>query len=171
MNDDSAAQALRRSRREPEEFALFYEEHVESLLAYVMRRVWDVDVALDLTAESFAQAYLNRRRFRGSTEAEAAGWLYGIAKRQLALYFRRSAVEKRALQRLGLEAPRFDAEEEARLRDLVEPDESRRSRWAQRARRTGRVPARVPAARGHQGGRGTAVSWPRRPDGAGAARS
>ena len=37
------------------------------------------------------------------TEAEAAGWLYGIARRQLALYFRRSAVEKRALQRLGLQ--------------------------------------------------------------------
>lgn len=125
MNDDSSAQALRRSRREPEAFARFYEEHVESLLAYVMRRVWDVDVALDLTAESFAQAYLSRRRFRGSTEAEAAGWLYGIARRQLALYFRRSAVEKRALQRLGLQAPRFDDEEEARLRDLAEPDDLR----------------------------------------------
>jgi RNA polymerase sigma factor (sigma-70 family) len=122
MNDHSSAQALRRSRREPEAFAGFYVEHVESLLAYVMRRVWDVDVALDLTAESFAQAYLGRRRFRGSTEAEAAGWLYGIARRQLALYFRRSAVEKRALQRLGLQAPRFDEEEEARLRDLAEPD-------------------------------------------------
>jgi RNA polymerase sigma-70 factor (ECF subfamily) len=125
MNDDSSARALRRSRREPEAFARFYEEHVECLLAYVMRRVWDVDVALDLTAESFAQAYLSRRRFRGSTEAEAAGWLYGIARRQLALYFRRSAVEKRALQRLGLQAPRFDAEEAARLRDLAEPDDLR----------------------------------------------
>jgi RNA polymerase sigma factor (sigma-70 family) len=108
-------ESRRRSRR-------FYEEHAESLLAYVMRRVWDVDVALDLTAESFAQSYLSRRRFRGSTDAEAAGWLYGIARRQLALYFRRSAVEKRARQRLGLQAPRFGDEEEARLRDLAEPD-------------------------------------------------
>jgi RNA polymerase sigma factor (sigma-70 family) len=125
MNDDSSAQALRRSRREPEAFARFYQEHAESLLAYLMRRVWDVDVALDLTAESFAQSYLSRRRFRGSTDAEAAGWLYGIARRQLALYFRRSAVEKRALQRLGLQAPRFDDEEEARLRDLAGPDDLR----------------------------------------------
>jgi RNA polymerase sigma factor (sigma-70 family) len=125
MNDDSPAQALRRSRREPEAFARFYEEHAESLLAYLMRRVWDVDVALDLTAESFAQSYLSRRRFRGSTDAEAAGWLYGIARRQLALYFRRSAVEKRALQRLGLQAPRFGDEEEARLRDLAGPDDLR----------------------------------------------
>jgi RNA polymerase sigma factor (sigma-70 family) len=125
MNDDSPAQALRRSRREPEAFARFYEEHAESLLAYLMRRVWDVDVALDLTAESFAQSYLSRRRFRGSTDAEAAGWLYGIARRQLALYFRRSVVEKRALQRLGLQAPRFGDEEEARLRDLAGPDDLR----------------------------------------------
>jgi RNA polymerase sigma factor (sigma-70 family) len=125
MNDDSSAQALRRSRREPEAFARFYQEHAESLLAYLMRRVWDVDVALDLTAESFAQSYLSRRRFRGSTDAEAAGWLYGIARRQLALYFRRSVVEKRALQRLGLQAPRFGDEEEARLRDLAGPDDLR----------------------------------------------
>ena len=118
MNDDSPAQALRRSRREPEAFARFYEEHAESLLAYLMRRVWDVDVALDLTAESFAQTYL-RRRFRGSTDAEAAGWLYGIARRQLALYFRRSAVEKRALQRLGLQAPRFDDEEDGSKTDEI----------------------------------------------------
>lgn len=68
---------------------------------------------------------MSRRRFRGSTEAEAAGWLYGIARRQLALYFRRSAVEKRALQRLGLQAPRFTEEEESRLRELAEPDDLR----------------------------------------------
>ena len=69
MNDESAARALRRSRREPEAFARFYEEHVESLLAYVMRRVWDVDVALDLTAESFAQAVSWPRRPDGAGAA------------------------------------------------------------------------------------------------------
>jgi RNA polymerase sigma factor (sigma-70 family) len=120
-----SADALRRSAREPEAFAQFYQEHVEGLLAYLSRRVYDSDVALDLTAESFAQAYMGRGRFRGSTDPEATAWLYGIARRQLALYFRRSKVELRALRRLGLQAPRFDEGEEARLRELVELDDLR----------------------------------------------
>lgn len=125
MVGDPSTGALQRSLREPEGFARFYEKHVETLLAYLARRVYDVDLALDLTHESFAQAYLGRDRFRGTTDAEAAGWLYGIARRQLALYFRRSAVELRALRRLGLQAPRFSEDETVRLRELAELDDLR----------------------------------------------
>lgn len=62
-----------------------------------------------------AQAFLGRRRFRGSTDAEAGAWLYGIAGRQLAMYLRRRAVEGRALKRLGLERPRPIDDTNARL--------------------------------------------------------
>ena len=78
-------------------------------------------------AESFAQAYIGRDRFRGSTDSEAAGWLYGIARRQLALYFRKGAVERRALTRLGIEVPRFDDEQKARLEELASLDDVRAS--------------------------------------------
>jgi RNA polymerase sigma-70 factor (ECF subfamily) len=125
MTSSKSTGALQRSAREPEAFAHFYEEHVESLLAYLARRVYDADVALDLAHETFAQAYLARQRFRGSTDAEAAAWLYGIARRLLARYFRRSAVELRALRRLGLQAPRLDDAEEARLRDVADLDQLR----------------------------------------------
>lgn len=120
MSVESAAEDLRRSAREPEAFAPFYRRHAEALLAYLARRVHDADLALELTAESFAQAYVGRRRFRGSTDAEAAAWLYGIAKRQLALYFRKREVEQRALQRLRISVPRFDDEQRARLAELAE---------------------------------------------------
>jgi RNA polymerase sigma factor (sigma-70 family) len=125
MQGEPSAEALRRSAREPEAFGRFYQEHVDALLAYLARRVYDIDIALDLTAESFAQAYLGRSRFRGRTDSEAAAWLYGIARRQLALYFRRSEVELRALRRLGLKAPRLDEQEETRLKELVELDDLR----------------------------------------------
>jgi DNA-directed RNA polymerase specialized sigma24 family protein len=125
MIRETSAEALRRSVREPEAFASFYRQHAESLLAYLARRAYDPDVALDLTAESFAQAFLGRGRFRGSTDAEAAAWLYVIARRQLALYFRRGAVERRALRRLGIDVPRIDQEQQARLRELTELDDLR----------------------------------------------
>jgi RNA polymerase sigma-70 factor (ECF subfamily) len=125
MIREGVADALRRSVGEPESFAPFYRRHAEPLLAYLARRVCDPDVALDLTAESFAQAFMGRKRFRGSTDAEAAAWLYGIARRQLALYFRKGEVERRAVRRLGIEVPRLDEDQYARLAELAELDDVR----------------------------------------------
>jgi len=82
-----------------------YARHRDALLVFLVRRTADTEVALDLLAETFAQAVASRRRYRGTTDAEAAGWLYGIAKRQLALYYRRGKSEQRAMAKLGLERP------------------------------------------------------------------
>jgi len=79
--------------------------HHDDLLLFLVRRTADPEVALDLWSETFAQAVAGRRTFRGRTEEEAAGWLYGIAKRQLARYFRRGYAEQRAMHKLGLERP------------------------------------------------------------------
>jgi RNA polymerase sigma factor (sigma-70 family) len=80
-----------------------YSRHSEPLLLFLARRTADPEIALDLFAETFAQAHASRRRYRGHTEAEAAGWLYGIARNQLKLYYRRGRIERRALQKLKLE--------------------------------------------------------------------
>jgi RNA polymerase sigma-70 factor (ECF subfamily) len=89
----------------PPDVARLYERHAESLLLFLARRTADPQIALDLWAEVFAQATASAGRFRGSGEEEAAGWLYGIARRQLALYYRRGRAERRALDRLKLERP------------------------------------------------------------------
>lgn len=86
-----------------------YADHRGGLLTFFARRTGDPQTALDLWAETFAQAVAGRRRFRGSTEAEAESWLYTIARRQLALYHRRGSAERRALDRLRIERPRADA--------------------------------------------------------------
>jgi RNA polymerase sigma factor (sigma-70 family) len=120
MTEESALVALRRSVHEPEAFARFYDLHAQALLAYLARRVYDAEIALDLTAETFAQAYLGRHRFRGATDQAAAAWLYSIAKHQLARYFRRSKAENRALRRVGIRVPQVDEEEASRIEELAE---------------------------------------------------
>ena len=125
MNSTSPADQLRRSAREPEAFGHFYDAHFEDLLRYLTRCTCDAEAGLDLTAESFAQAYLSRRRFRGSTDGEAAAWLYRIAKRQLARYFKLGAAEQRALRRLGLERPELDPESERQIERLADLDDLR----------------------------------------------
>jgi RNA polymerase sigma-70 factor (ECF subfamily) len=82
-----------------------YARHHDELLLYLVRRTADVEVALDLWSETFAQAVAGRRKYRGSTDAEAAAWLYSIAKNQLARYLRRGYAERRAMEKLGLERP------------------------------------------------------------------
>jgi RNA polymerase sigma-70 factor (ECF subfamily) len=87
-----------------------YARHHDDLLLFFVRRTADVEVALDLWSETFAQAVAGRRKFRGKTDAEAAAWLYSIARNQLARYLRRGYAERRAMQKLGLERPPTDDE-------------------------------------------------------------
>ena len=87
------------------EIDALYAAHREGLLLFLARRTADPQIALDLWAETFAQAVAGRRRLRAETAEEAAGWLYAIARRQLALYYRRGRIEQRALERLHLERP------------------------------------------------------------------
>lgn len=120
MSQQTAVEALRLSVEEPVAFARFYDQHAEGVLAYLMRRTYDPDVAMDLTAETFAQAYIARFRFRGSTDRAAAAWLYKIARRQLARYFRKSKAERKALKALGIQKPQLDEEQYARIDELAE---------------------------------------------------
>jgi RNA polymerase sigma factor (sigma-70 family) len=95
------------------------------LLAFFARRTFDVEVARDLTAETFAQAFEHRRRFRGSTDAEASGWLYGIARHQLSRYARKGKVERKALDRLGIQVPTVSAEDYDHIVELAGLEELR----------------------------------------------
>lgn len=61
------------------DFQRLYRSERDALLAYLARRTADPELALELLAETFAQAVASQRRFRGDSEA---AWLYGIAKHQ-----------------------------------------------------------------------------------------
>jgi RNA polymerase sigma factor (sigma-70 family) len=113
------ASSLRRAQQDPSAFTDFYAAHSRPLLAFFARRTFDVEVARDLTAETFAQAFEHRRRFRGSTDAEAGGWLYGIARHQLGRYARRGVVERRAVNRLGIQLATVSEDDYERIAELA----------------------------------------------------
>lgn len=115
----NCAVALRESAADPERFSTFYDHHFQDLLRFLTRRVGDVETGLDLTAESFAQAFLSRRRFRGSTEQEAAAWLFTIGRRQLVRYRKKGEASKRAMERLKLERPLLDKDQTSAIVDLA----------------------------------------------------
>jgi RNA polymerase sigma factor (sigma-70 family) len=106
-------------------FSLLYRTHWRAVRAFLARRCLDPDVAMDLTAETFAQAFAGRARFRGASEEEAVAWLYGIARNQLALHFRRGTAERKALGRIGIEPPGLSEEDCARIEHLIGLDQVR----------------------------------------------
>lgn len=117
--DVSHTVSLRRAATDPSAFEAFYRAHAQTLLVFFVRRTLDPHLALELSAETFASAYIKRRQFRGATEDEAASWLFRIAHNQLAHYHRRGEVARRATERLALTEPTFSEGDLERIEELA----------------------------------------------------
>ena len=119
MNSDAALLAA--ARTDPGAFRELYDRYAEPILGYHLRRCRDDDAAHELTAETFAQAWLARARFRDECGGSAGPWLYGIARNVLLVSVRRRALEARARERLGMQiTPTTVSPQDEWLDDTVE---------------------------------------------------
>jgi RNA polymerase sigma-70 factor (ECF subfamily) len=105
------ASILARSVDDADAFAAFYECYIRRVSVYFVRRVLDPDIAVDLTAETFALALERRRQFRGRSAQEEQGWLFAIARSLLHAYWRKGRIERAAVARLGIERPCLGTED------------------------------------------------------------
>jgi RNA polymerase sigma-70 factor (ECF subfamily) len=94
---------LARSRATPEDYGDFYAYHAPNVFRFYARHTPDPQVAFDLTAETFARAFVKREDFKGTTVEQAGAWLWRIVRNELARYQHSRSVEFSALTRLGLE--------------------------------------------------------------------
>jgi RNA polymerase sigma-70 factor (ECF subfamily) len=100
VTDSRTDAELLRASADEAAFTEVYRRHVSSVHAWFRRRLeW---AASDLTAETFAQAWLSRRRFRDRRHGSALPWLLGIAQNVLRESARRDRIETKARERLGL---------------------------------------------------------------------
>lgn len=102
-----------------EKLTELYDLHARAILAFLARRTCDPEAAVDILAETFAVAIKDRRKFRGSDAQAERAWLYGIARHQLANYFRSQRAELRALARLGVERRALTDAEYERIEELA----------------------------------------------------
>jgi RNA polymerase sigma factor (sigma-70 family) len=104
----------------PEQFVAFYDRHVAGLLAFFGRRTYDSQVAADLTAETFAQAFAARKRFLNPGPGAAPAFLYTIARRQLGRFVKHQHVESRYREQLGMEAISVAPDALERAEELID---------------------------------------------------
>ena len=96
------AQLLAAARTDAHAFRQLYDRYAERIHRFQLGRTRDHDAALDLTAETFAQAWLSRARFEDRANGSAAPWLYAIARNVLVASVRRNRLEQSARERLGI---------------------------------------------------------------------
>ncbi len=116
------------------ELADLYRDEGERLLMFLTRRTWDAEVALELTAETFALALASWGKLGALTVEQQRAWLFTVARRQLARYVRRAKVERRAVERLGMQVPVMDAGEAAEIERRAGLEELRRELAAELSR-------------------------------------
>jgi RNA polymerase sigma-70 factor (ECF subfamily) len=118
--DDSRSDAelLQASVKDAEAFGCFYDRHAPALAAFFVRRTGCPQLAADLTAETFAAAFVSRRRYR-DTGAPALAWLLAIGRHQLASALRHEYVAERARRRLGMERIELDDLSLERIEELA----------------------------------------------------
>jgi RNA polymerase sigma-70 factor (ECF subfamily) len=114
----SDGELLELSVEEPDAFGSFYDRFEEELLAFFLRATRRADIAADLTAEVFAAALSSAALFRAEL-GSARGWLFGIARHELADMWRRGRVEDRARRRVGLEPISLSDEALERIDELA----------------------------------------------------
>lgn len=83
-------------------FRELYDRHARRVHDFFLHRTGSREAALDLTAETFAQAWYSRHRFKDRRRGSAAPWLFGIARKVLYRSIRTRRLAQDAVQRLGI---------------------------------------------------------------------
>jgi RNA polymerase sigma factor (sigma-70 family) len=106
-----------------EAFGVLYERRQELVLAFLLKRTRNPEVAMDLMAETFAAALIALADRPPVIVGSAAPWLVTIARNTLIDSYRRGKVESAARRRLALEPVQIsDSDVERVLRAAAETD-------------------------------------------------
>ena len=114
------AELLTAARTDPQAFREFYERYAVWMRAWFQRQTRSETAALDLTAETFAQAWRSVKRFRDEADGSGAPWLFGIARNLLRQYHKHNRIESAARARMGLEVSFADCEDYEQVDDRSE---------------------------------------------------
>jgi RNA polymerase sigma factor (sigma-70 family) len=115
----SDAELIAQARQDPDAFREIYDRYAVWMRSWFLRQTGSESAALDLTAETFAQAWHASRRFKDMADGSAAPWLFGIARNLLRQYHKHNRIETAARERLGMPLAFADCEDYERVDDRI----------------------------------------------------
>jgi RNA polymerase sigma factor (sigma-70 family) len=92
-------------------FSVLYRREADALLSFLTRRTLDGETAFDLMAETFAIAMRCWGKLARLSPEQQRAWLYTVARRQFGRYLRHARVQRRAIDRLGIQLPELDRDD------------------------------------------------------------
>jgi RNA polymerase sigma factor (sigma-70 family) len=114
------ADLLEAARQDPQAFREFYDRYAVWIRSWFLRQTGSEPASLDLTAETFAQAWNASRRFRDLAGGSGAPWLFGIARNLLRQYHKHNRIESAARERMGMPVPFAESDEYERVDERSE---------------------------------------------------
>jgi RNA polymerase sigma factor (sigma-70 family) len=114
------AELLKAAGGNPQAFREFYDRYAVWIRNWFVRHTGSETASLDLTAETFAQAWHASKRFRDEADGSGAPWLFGIARNLLRQYHKHNRIESAARERMGLPALAAECEDYERIDERSE---------------------------------------------------
>ena len=114
------ADLLTAASDDPQAFREFYDRYAVWIRSWFVRHTGSETASLDLTAETFAQAWHASRRFRDEADGSGAPWLFGIARNLLRQYHKHNRIESAARARMGLPVAAAECEDYERIDERSE---------------------------------------------------
>ncbi len=101
MTADEEKDLLKLVKKDPQAFAVLYDNNYNPIFSYVFRRLGNYDLSKDITAETFLKAYQKIGGFvwRG---IPVSAWFYRIASNEINLYMRQKKYSPAYIEDTGL---------------------------------------------------------------------
>jgi RNA polymerase sigma-70 factor (ECF subfamily) len=88
---------VQRAKTQAEALGRLYELYYERIFRFCVYRLFNKEIAEDVTSAVFLQVARGIRSFRGQSEQDFRNWLYAIAANQANAYIRKSSRRKKLL--------------------------------------------------------------------------
>ena len=105
-NDDLVIRACTQANALGQLYELYYER----ILRFCVYRLFDKEIAEDVTSTIFLEVAKNIRKFPGKTEKDFSNWLYAIAANHSKEYLRKNSRRKKLLEKVT-QSIKFTTEE------------------------------------------------------------
>jgi RNA polymerase sigma-70 factor (ECF subfamily) len=90
---------VRKAKKDSEAFSELYKKYYSQIFGYILKRVADLEIAQDVTSETFLKALKNLWQFRWQN-VPFSSWLYRIASNEIVNYFRKQKGKKVSLEKI-----------------------------------------------------------------------